>query len=221
LNVNDLILNIDEAYIQCDDRLRKSYSQEFEEYSPSKLEKVWEVIQEHHTFAKAPELGNIFKYMNLVGVGRTKESGTYYNRCTELKPELDYGNNHMKDSEGDLMYVQCGTKYSLNSKFCPTCNLKANISKPVMNSRIVVKCDPLPSDLKILNELCATCNVYQKNPYVKGSKCTAWNCHDDFRKANKDCKGCSCVDCCNEKPMNGIQKATMDLLKGSIKRLQY
>lgn len=218
MNCSDLLLNIRETYKDCDDRLEKNYRKEFEAYSSTKLEQVWSVIEENHNFAKAPELGNIFKYMNMLGVARTKDGGTFYKRCTELVISRDQYGDEEKDADGEIIMIECGCKYSTKSKFCPVCNQERSISNPLMNSYEVVKCNSLPKDLRVLNELCGTCKLYQKNSLVRGSKCSAWNSHDEYKKSNKNCKDCPCYDCCNEKPMNGIQNATMKINK-SIKKI--
>ena len=189
MNIGDLIMNIRETYKECDKRLERNYRLEFDNYSSGKLEKIWEVIQEHHNFAKAPELGNIFKYMNITGVGRTKDLGDYYNRCTQ------------KDKNG----VECGTKYSLRSKMCPVCNATSDAHKPIMNSIEIVKATTMPHDLFILKDYCGTCKKYQMNRHIRGAKCSAWGSHDDYKKTSMKCDGCPCYDCCNEKPKKGFK----------------
>ena len=209
MNCRELMVNIRETYKDSDDRLEKAYLGEFgNNYSSSKLDKIWDCIQENHIFAKAPELGNIFKYMAMLGIPRTKDQGTFYNRCTELKLTGE------KDDDGDDITIECGTKYSLRSKFCPVCNIAATIAKPVINTLEIMKCNVLPNDLKVLNELCGTCSKYHTSSQVRGARCNAWGSHDDYRKSNKNCAECCCFDCCNEKPMKAYQR---DALK--IKRV--
>lgn len=225
MNSNDLILNIGEAYKDCDDRLVKLYRKEFDNYPSSKLEKVWDVIQENHSFARAPELGSIFKYMFTIGLSRTKQQDIFHNRCTQMIKAKDKDGKLILDADKDAIMIECNTKYSTKSKFCPKCNSKSRIEeelqkkyekdKPIFNSYEVVKCNTLPNDLRILNELCATCSKFQDTYLVRGSKCNAWNSHDDYKKTGKKCDDCPCFKCCNEKPMNGIQHATM-----RIKRIQ-
>jgi len=200
-NVDDLILNIEETFKECDPRLVRNYRQEFSNYPVSKLEKVWEAIQENHNFAKAPEVGNIFKYMNMVGITRTKEGGNFYNRCTEIKTD-GFGNNH-----------ECGTKYSIKSKFCPACNMNRTIKNPLFNSYEIVKTETMPRDLHELKELCATCNLYQKTKLVRGSKCSAWGTHDNYKKTGLKCNDCPCFDCCNEKPLKGYEHEKLKIKK--------
>lgn len=188
MHYNDFVMNIRETYKDCDDRLEKNYKQEFETYSPTKLDKIWDVIQENHNFAKAPELGNIFKYMNLVGVARIRPQGTHYNRCTEVR----------KDADG-IDYV-CSTKYSMRAKLCPSCNKLRNIDNLLVNSIEIVKCEKMPDDLIELQEVCAICPIYKRSKTAKGIRCDAWGTHDYYKKIGKDCKNCKCYACCNAKP---------------------
>jgi hypothetical protein len=181
-------MNIRETYKECDTRLEKNYKQEFETYPPSKLDKIWDVIQENHNFAKAPELGNIFKYMVLTGLGRVRESGDFYNRCTE------------KDSHG----VECGTKYSLRAKLCPNCNRGRNSTNLLINTIEIVKTVNMPNDLIILKDVCAICPKYKISRQVKGAKCPAWGTHDEYKKIGLNCKDCCCNVCCNRKPVKGF-----------------
>jgi hypothetical protein len=221
MNSSEIIINIRENYKDCDERLEKLYRKEFDSYSPTKLKEVWETIQENHSYAKAPELGNIFKYMFMVGIARTKETGLFYHRCTRLIKKLDRYDNPEKDVDDDPIYEECNTKYSTKSKFCPVCNSnslfkdreKYKKDSPVFNTIEVTKCNKLPSDIRVLNEMCSVCIKYHKNEMIQGSKCNAWGTHDKYKQANKNCKDCDCYDCCQEIAMNGHQKATFNINK--------
>jgi hypothetical protein len=149
--------------------------------------------------------------MNLLGIARTKDAGTFYHRCTQLIESKDQYNNVEKDVDGDIIMIECNTKYSTKSKFCPKCNMTRRINNPLVNTIEVVKCNSLPNDLRVLNELCSVCSKYQKLSLVQGSKCSAWNTHDEYKKSGKNCKECCCFKCCNEKPLNYCQRETIKI----------
>lgn len=221
MNINDLITYIGDEYTGIDDRLERNYKREFTDtYSSSKLEKIWECIQENHTHSKPPELGQIFKYMALMGIARSKDNGIFYNRCTQQVQELDYGKKPLFDDQGNPVMKDCNTKYSLRSKFCPTCNYNRLLGSEeghISNTKEVVKCNKLPRDIFVVNELCSVCSVYHKDPTARGSKCSAWGSHDEYKKSSKNCKDCKCFTCCNDKPMNSYQRAIIDQLAKSKK----
>ena len=89
--------------------------------------------------------------------------------------------------------------------------MKRRINNPIVNTIEVVKCNSLPRDLRVLNELCAVCSKYQKSSLVQGSKCSAWNTHDEYKKSGKKCEDCCCRKCCNEKPLNFCERETIKI----------
>jgi len=174
-SINDLILNIGDSYKEFDDRLIKLYKQEFEMYSDAKLEKVWETIQENHGYAKAPELGNIFKYMNLVGISRTRQTGDFYKECTT-----------------------CKCHYSIKSRVCPKCNKHLEEDDVFANDVLIIKSKSLPDDFILCQENCSVCPPYKANKPMRGSTCNAWGSLDPYKKIGKGCDKCACRSCCEE-----------------------
>lgn len=173
-----------------DNKLESVYKREFGFYSPDKLLKVWNSIRRYHKSNFAPSLGNILDCMDKSDVKEQstgKEFKSYY-RCTEIK-------------EGG---EECSTKYSIQSKLCPTCNVGRTKSNLLMNSIELVKCDTIPNDVLMLKEICAICPKYQGKRNIRGSKCDGWGTHDSFKKIGLKCDGCPCFKCCNAKPSKAV-----------------
>jgi len=218
MKIADFILNLQDRYKMPTEtaelqKITDIIKQDFGFYSESKLEKVWYAVKRYHGSNFAPNYSAIATCMDKAGIGESQNGNDskFYNLCTELKLTGE------KDIDGDDITIECGTKYSLRSKFCPVCNIAATIATPIMNTLKVIKCNVLPGDLRVLNELCGTCSKYHKSSQVRGARCDAWNSHDDYRKSNKNCSECCCFDCCNEKPMNGAQHASLKIVKGVVK----
>lgn len=184
-SIVDFVVNIRESYKECTDRLEANYKREFENYPQRQLEKIWNAIEENHQQSKAPEMGHIFKYMNIAGVGRVKDSGLFWNKCNK-----------------------CGCEYSLRARLCPDCNRASE--EPVYTQVTLIKGEKYKSNHITCRETCPICPVFKNNRMARGVKCQYWNTEDRYLG---NCDGCPCKLCCNEKPSRDLSHEVGTLME--------
>lgn len=88
----------------------------------------------------------------------------------------------------------CKTKYSFNSKQCPSCDSVLSI---------VIKWDSIdsyPSDVKIVQANCCQCKLYKPDKTGNGLRVYGCECKDYgkyyLKTADKICMDCVCRPCC-------------------------
>lgn len=193
MHCNDLIIEIGATYGSLDERLQRNYRKEFEPYSPAKLERVWEAIQENHYTGKPPEVWQVFKYMNLVGISRFKPQGNSYLEC-----------------------LTCGTFYSVNSHLCPKCNKNLPVGKYHHNEVKVHITEKFPDNFIFVRPACSICPIYRRKVSTpNGIKCESWGTDDN--KSGLGCDSCKCFDCCIDRgeknphmPSGSLMKVILD-----------
>ena len=177
MTIGNFVLDLREMYEGVDDRIEKSYKQEFQEYPEYKLDKILEAVKQYHEFGKAPELGKVFRYMDMAGISRSKNKGVYWARCKT-----------------------CNTNYSIDSYVCPRCNKNLDFGVVEHHEYEIINGVDYPNDLKKVRTLCSICPIYRgATTKPKGIDCQSWGREHD-NKAGLDCKNCKCFTCCIDYP---------------------